>query len=497
MKRKKKLVQCATRVNREAVRRESINGVEHVIISSFTLPDNIVMNGGLYPAEEIAKSFQTLERTLAPIEHPTDANGNFISASDPEAIHNFHAGAFNTNVSREGGRVHVEKFVNVQEALKTERGKRLMDRIEELETNDSPRPVHTSVGVFLEVEFLDKPQKNNMGDEFTWIAREMFFDHDAILLDNVGAAQPADGVGMAVNAAGEEIETEVVDLGEQNAPEPMPARPGTQDMRGNADGASFAQIMDTLQHEIQGVVAADWVWLADVFADFVIFETPQGFFQVPWTLNNGIATLAGIPIRVDRVVSYQPKTNGEKGEELMFKKIILNALAAAGVKTDGLSDEELTAKYNELQAEGSGGGEGDAIRKVMLNALTEAGIKTDGLSDDDLLAQYNGLHRQGEGDEAGDAIGKAVANALKPLTDKVDGLVVKINAQETEETAQLIGVVVNSGKYAGLDEAGAKALPLATLKEMAANCGTAHGLPINVNDGGQQKGFESPDEMPD
>ena len=103
---KRILIQCQTVVSRDAVRRETIDGVEHIIISSRTLPDNIVMNGGLYPAEEIAKGFASLERTLAPVEHPLNANGQFISATDPTAIHNFYAGAFNQNVRQEGGRSH-------------------------------------------------------------------------------------------------------------------------------------------------------------------------------------------------------------------------------------------------------------------------------------------------------------------------------------------------------------------------------------------------------
>ena len=131
------MVQCRTVVNRDAVRRETIDGVEHIIVSSATLPDDVVMNGGLYPAEEIAKGFESLELTLAPVEHPI-INGQYISANDPRAIHDFHAGAFNMNVRRENGRVHIDKYINVPEAMKTDRGKRLLDRIDELETNSDP-----------------------------------------------------------------------------------------------------------------------------------------------------------------------------------------------------------------------------------------------------------------------------------------------------------------------------------------------------------------------
>jgi len=205
---KKILLQCSTQVNNKNIRRESVNGVEHIVVTSFTLPADIVMNGGLYPQDERDKSFITLERTLAPVEHPQDSNGNFISANDPLAIHNYHAGAFNQNVEIDAAsnRVKIEKWVNVQEAMKTDRGKRLLDRIEEIETSDNPRPIHTSVGVFLLPEELEEPRVNATGQEYTWIARDMIFDHDSILLGSVGAATPSQGVGIGVNEDGQEFE---------------------------------------------------------------------------------------------------------------------------------------------------------------------------------------------------------------------------------------------------------------------------------------------------
>ena len=110
---KRKLIHCLFKINRDLIRRETIDGIEHVVVTSYTMPNNIVMNNGLYPTEEIDKSFKTLERTLAPVEHPKNADGKFISASDPVAIHNYHAGAFNMNVEKDGDRIRIDKFINM------------------------------------------------------------------------------------------------------------------------------------------------------------------------------------------------------------------------------------------------------------------------------------------------------------------------------------------------------------------------------------------------
>ena len=71
--------------NTALVRTETRNGRKIMIIPSATLPDDVVMNGIKYPAQEIANSFKTLERTPAPFGHPL-VNGKFVSASDPEGI---------------------------------------------------------------------------------------------------------------------------------------------------------------------------------------------------------------------------------------------------------------------------------------------------------------------------------------------------------------------------------------------------------------------------
>ena len=199
---KKLFVNVNMAVNKEMIRRETRNGAEFIVIKSATLPDNVVMNGGLYPADEIERGFNSLEGTLAPLGHPVDADGNLLSAVNADAIDNFYVGARNENVRRKNGRVWMDKAINVQVARKSDKGQRLLDRIEALESG-AGAPIHTSTGLLLSRE---EAVGNSNGKEYKWIARNMKFDHDAILLDEPGAATPDDGVGLAVNAAGEQVE---------------------------------------------------------------------------------------------------------------------------------------------------------------------------------------------------------------------------------------------------------------------------------------------------
>ncbi|WP_426289058.1 hypothetical protein ACN9MC_04895 [Ensifer adhaerens] len=197
-------VNVRTLANTKAVRKEKRNGRDVVIVPSATLPDDIIMNGIKYPAAEISKSFAGLNRTPAPLGHPM-INGKFVSARDPEGLNIGYIGAWNENVRRENGRVFLDKVIDVEVANRSQGGKDVLAAIEKGE------PVHTSTGLLANLEAV-----TNAADH-KHIARNIEFDHDAILLGEVGAATPDQGVGMLVNANGEQEEIEVINSAVQEA----------------------------------------------------------------------------------------------------------------------------------------------------------------------------------------------------------------------------------------------------------------------------------------
>ena len=189
-------VNIRTIANMAAIRRERRNGRDKIIVPSATLPDGIVMNGISYPAEEIEKGFMSLNNTYAPLGHPT-VNGMFVSASDPEGINIGWIGAHNENVRRENGRVLLDKVIDVARANESVGGRSVLEAVEK------GMPIHTSTGLFCDLEV-------STDDAYEFIARNIDFDHDAILLGEDGAATPDQGVGMMVNAEGEQTEIDVI-----------------------------------------------------------------------------------------------------------------------------------------------------------------------------------------------------------------------------------------------------------------------------------------------
>lgn len=180
-------LRLVTQVNSERVQKTDDG---YLIRDAVPVVDDVVMNGGLYPAAEIATSYQSMSGVPAPIGHPEDETGAFISAQNGEGLRKFYAGATCENLRYVGGRVLMDVAINEAQAMAHPDGPRLIAALA------GGEPVHLSTGLLLQRE---QRAGNSKGKDYTWVARNMQFDHVAILLDQPGAATPDDGVGMWVN----------------------------------------------------------------------------------------------------------------------------------------------------------------------------------------------------------------------------------------------------------------------------------------------------------
>ena len=197
------LVNISTLVANSEIRTEVVEGISFTVLPSRTLPPNIVMNGILYDEKDVEASIGTLDMSPVTLGHPV-VNGKFAPASDPisQAAYGILGAHNRVKGKTDDGRWVVEKLIPTEQLQNTERGKKLAEAIKH------KRPIHTSTGVYLTKE--PEIGVNAMGQEYTSRAKIDRFDHDAILLNEVGAATPEQGVGLFVNEAGEKEETEVM-----------------------------------------------------------------------------------------------------------------------------------------------------------------------------------------------------------------------------------------------------------------------------------------------
>lgn len=182
------------------ITKETINNKEHYVIRDVVpVVDDVVMNNGLYPKDEIDKSYKSINGNLMPIGHPK-VDGQFVSASNAKAINDYYGGAWAENVHKDQDKVLLDCYVDIEFARNHEKGKQLLERLDAMFNGEDVNPIHVSTGLILNKVYKTGKSK---GKPYDWVATNMQFDHVAILLNEQGAATPNEGVGMFVNSEGE------------------------------------------------------------------------------------------------------------------------------------------------------------------------------------------------------------------------------------------------------------------------------------------------------
>lgn len=437
-------------INAANISTETIDGDEHIVIRGVVpVVDDVVMNGGLYPAAEINKSYMSIEGNPMPLQHPKIGN-EYVSASNPRAVNKFHVGAWAENVRKDGDRVVMDMKINKRYASATENGKRVLARIDEMQANSSAEPIHVSTGLLLSRE---QNKGKSKGKSYSWVARNMRFDHVAILLDEPGAATPDDGVGIFVNAdnSTEEVETETVDLASASNCTQEGLVNKTRFYFTNASNFSFDDIQRALSDKLrEGRTDDNWLWPETVWPDTFIYRDDTRYFKQKYLIDDdGVAKFVGEPQEVVRKpTEYEIKTNGENNP---MKDLIVNALKAAGKPTDGKTDAELMDAYNQMAAE-------KAAEKTETPEEKAAREKKEA---DDKKAKEKATNSE------------EMPAWAKLLSEQVSAINTQINANADKEKGEKRNAV--KAKF-GLDDLAVNALDGAALDGLYAQCQTTTGL---------------------
>lgn len=334
-------VRILTAVNAANVSKE---GGRYFIKQVVPVVDGVVMNSGLYPADELKSAYKTLDNVPAPAGHPKNAEGQPIPALNVEALSTNWIGAYCVNARREGSRTLVDVVVNESQAKAMPLGQELIDRLDAAINGTNADPIHVSTGLFCR-----KVQANGQsnGKEYKWIATDMRFDHVAILLNETGAATPEQGVGLFVN--GEELELETVELNAQDKrTEDGTLKRWIRRLVGNESGVSFKEITQKLSTALGNKYPDSYPYILDVYSNYIIYELQDVMYRLSYAVDaDGNLSLLGDPQPVKRTVDYEPVANRRDGGDPMKESMIL-ALNSAGIKTDGLTDAQILDAYNQL-----------------------------------------------------------------------------------------------------------------------------------------------------
>lgn len=341
-------VNISTAVNSKLIREEVVNGRTFIVVPSKTLPSGIIMNGGLYPEKEIAKSYKSLEGTPAPLGHP-EHEGEYISANDARA-YLFNIGGFNKNVERKDGVVHVEKWIDKEHAERM--APELIDAINHGE------PIHTSTGLLCNRGAAPK------GANYEWVALNMQFDHDAILLGEAGAATPDQGVGMMVNGQQMFVVNSTLDS------------------------------MESDKRELMSKALGEDKWLVDYNDNELIYQADDSneYLAVEYSFLNDSVTIDGEAYPVKRLTAWErltnflkpkPKPKAVNMDKEEMQALLTDALGGITAKIDEQAAAiaaitERLDKKEELEANTKLAGKRETVAKefgeVVANSLDEAGL---------------------------------------------------------------------------------------------------------------------------
>ena len=334
----KKRVNIVTTVNAANVSRDGDRYTVREVVHAL---DGIVLNGRMYPGDELKKSVAGLNGKPAPAGHPKDAKGRHISASHGEALQASWIGAYCTNSRYEGGRAMCDIVINGAQAKALPDGAAVIARLDAAIAGSNTEPIAVSSGLLLQEVAANG---ESLGKKYRAVATNLDFDHLAILLHETPAGTPAEGVGMFVNAAGEEQHIEVCNITTDPADRRAEGLKGwLMRLLGNSDEVSLSQISDDLYKALP-----DGAWLREVFARYAIWADQDGrLFRQDYSVSSdGSVSFSGTATEVTRKVEYEPVSTNE-GDTL--KDAILAALHAAGISTAGLDDAQTLSAYNALQ----------------------------------------------------------------------------------------------------------------------------------------------------
>ena len=345
----KQLVQIVNKVNNAAIRRtRDSRGELVIVVPSFTMVFDSVLNNMLYPASVIESRYMTLNDTPAPVGHPVSVDGEYISANSPEGIIYFQCGIFNKNAQvmedeKWGKRVYSEMHIHYDTAMKTERGKRVIEAI------DRGDPIHTSTGVM--VSWDEVSGINKFGDSYERVVNDLVVDHNAVLLDEEGANTPSQGVGIFANHK----------LFEKVSREGLSMSINTVHTEINQ---SFNDLREQLQAEVQQRFGEEGrhLWLMDFGDDYAVFELGETPYKVGYTMDGETITLDSEAQEVKRVTMWEAVTNSIKGffnrgnsatqhqeGNDMFKQHIENVLKANKIDYSKMTDEQMIEAYDTLK----------------------------------------------------------------------------------------------------------------------------------------------------
>ncbi|MNU38991.1 hypothetical protein D3C71_276770 [compost metagenome] len=292
---KKTRVNILTAINAASVtiNRTEIDGEKYAIIKNVLwMTDGVVLNGGLYAAEDNEKGYPSMDGRLMPFRHP-EVNGEYVAISQLDsadvavALGKHYGGVHAQNVRKAGSDYFVDVMINERVANAHDDGVLLLNWVGKVESGEKPDPIHMSTGLM-----TNRVQANgeSRGKKYTWRAANQAYDHLAILFHENGAG--GDEIAIAVNCE-------------------MVINSKLDEANDDVLDESYRDKLEILSSAVRERFATQdsYAYVEDFDDRALVYCTPEGTYTIDYHFEgeNPILTGESKPVVVE--TSYKVKTN--------------------------------------------------------------------------------------------------------------------------------------------------------------------------------------------
>jgi hypothetical protein len=292
---KKTRVNILTAINAASVtiNRTEIDGEKYAIIKNVLwMTDGVVLNGGLYAAEDNEKGYPSMDGRLMPFRHP-EVNGEYVAISQLDsadvavALGKHYGGVHAQNVRKAGSDYFVDVMINERVANAHDDGVLLLNWVGKVENGEKPDPIHMSTGLM-----TNRVQANgeSRGKKYTWRAANQAYDHLAILFHENGAG--GDEIAIAVNC--EMVINSKLDEANEDALD-------------DSYGEKLAILSEAVKERF--ATSDSYAYVQDFDDRALIYVTPEGTYTIDYHYEGDNPILTGESKVVTVETSYKVKTN--------------------------------------------------------------------------------------------------------------------------------------------------------------------------------------------
>ena len=382
-----------------------------------------VMNGVLYSRADNEAGMASIVGKPITIDHPTDANGSFISALEGEGLKKFYSGGIVTNYYEKDDIWYVDAEINKAMLAAQNGGSALKEKL------DSKSDLGVSTG--LTIEYNEISGVNPAGKKYKRVAKGQFYNHLAAVNNPAG--------GRMTTAVFNSENTQEIDFSEMLSNSKQENKnlvnklfDMIRELVGNESSFNDTDSLIRAKLRAERTTKPDeYLYPSETYPNFFIYEKAGTMLKQAYLLEEGVITFVGEPKAVVKDVDWKEiKSDLNTNEDNSMRTEMLAELKVKGITVNAeITDTELMAKYKESLTANSTADTGDS---KLLDAINALAAKVDAMEKTKLTAEEEAKAKKAKELAANSAIaglGFVEADLLKMETNRLDDLYAKHSGQ--------------------------------------------------------------------